>query len=262
MRSRLQHIQCFYAHEGSKAQSLVEARALTRQGLLRDLNLVSGASSCISRAPSAHPPLLSFPGVPPCFNEFLPKDSDEYKRWKASQGASTVQEGVANLSVGDGAPLAAPPAPEAEEKKVLPGGKVKKKQVPEVVLERNTRNKKKCVTTISGLETFGVKLAEASKLFGKKFASGASIVKNAESKEQIDVQVRRGRRTRVRDATSPVPRLPLFDILAFQLPRFLPQGDFLDQAVDVILKQFKQVERGSIYFIDNKKKEKYFTDDA
>ncbi|KDD77027.1 hypothetical protein H632_c37p3 [Helicosporidium sp. ATCC 50920] len=166
-------------------------------------------------------------GVPPCFNEFLPKDSDEYKRWKASQGASTVQEGVANLSVGDGAPLAAPPAPEAEEKKVLPGGKVKKKQVPEVVLERNTRNKKKCVTTISGLETFGVKLAEASKLFGKKFASGASIVKNAESKEQIDVQ-----------------------------------GDFLDQAVDVILKQFKQVERGSIYFIDNKKKEKYFTDDA
>lgn len=59
----------------------------------------------------------------------------------------------------------------------------------QVVLERNTRNKKKCVTTISGLDVFGVKLAEASKLFGKKFASGASIVKNAEGKEQIDIQV-------------------------------------------------------------------------
>lgn len=58
-----------------------------------------------------------------------------------------------------------------------------------MVLERNTRNKKKCVTTISGLDVFGVKLAEASKLFGKKFASGASIVKNAEGKEQIDIQV-------------------------------------------------------------------------
>lgn len=60
----------------------------------------------------------------------------------------------------------------------------------QVVLERNTRNKKKCITTISGLDMFGVKLGEASKLFGKKFASGASVVKNAEGKEHIDVQVR------------------------------------------------------------------------
>ncbi len=60
----------------------------------------------------------------------------------------------------------------------------------QVVLERNTRNKKKCITTISGLDAFGVKLGEASKLFGKKFASGASVVKNAEGKEHIDVQVR------------------------------------------------------------------------
>lgn len=59
----------------------------------------------------------------------------------------------------------------------------------QVVLERNTRNKKKCITTISGLDAFGVKLGEASKLFGKKFASGASVVKNAEGKEHIDVQV-------------------------------------------------------------------------
>lgn len=58
-------------------------------------------------------------------------------------------------------------------------------------MERNTRNKKKCITTIAGLDAFGVKLAEASKLFGKKFASGASVVKNAEGKEHIDVQVRR-----------------------------------------------------------------------
>ena len=62
----------------------------------------------------------------------------------------------------------------------------------QVVLERNTRNKKKCITTISGLESFGVKLQEAAKLFGKKFASGASITKNAESKEQIDCQVGNG----------------------------------------------------------------------
>ncbi len=80
------------------------------------------------------------------------------------------------------------------------------------MLERNTRNKKKCITTISGLDLFGVKLSEASKMFGKKFASGASITKNAEGKEQIDCQVSRGGEgTRERPAlgrhAGPVPGL-------------------------------------------------------
>ena len=35
--------------------------------------------------------------------------------------------------------------------KQLPGGKVKKKAKNEVVLETNTRSKKKCVTTILGV---------------------------------------------------------------------------------------------------------------
>jgi len=33
-----------------------------------------------------------------------------------------------------------------------------------------------------------VKLGEAAKLFGKKFASGAAVVKNPSEKEQIDIQ--------------------------------------------------------------------------
>lgn len=62
----------------------------------------------------------------------------------------------------------------------------------QVVLESHTRNKKKCVTTVTGLEGFGVKLSEAAKLFGKKFACGASVVKNATGTEQIDMQVGAG----------------------------------------------------------------------
>ncbi len=58
----------------------------------------------------------------------------------------------------------------------------------QVVIERATRNKRKCVTTVIGLDLFGVKLAEASKKFGKKFACGASVTKDAANKEQIDVQ--------------------------------------------------------------------------
>lgn len=104
--------------------------------------------------------------------------------------------------------------------------KKKKKKEPMIVLERNTRNKRKCITTISGLDMFGVKLNEAAKIFGKKFASGASVTKNAENKEQIDCQ-----------------------------------GDFLDQAVDLILKQYKEVSKKDIYKLESKKKVPYFAEE-
>ena len=65
----------------------------------------------------------------------------------------------------------------------------------QVTIERATRNKRKCVTTVVGLDQFGVKLAEASKKFGKKFACGASVTKDASNKEQIDVQARVARST-------------------------------------------------------------------
>ena len=58
----------------------------------------------------------------------------------------------------------------------------------QVILDKNTRNKRKCVTTVFGLDSFSVKLSEAAKLFGKKFASGAAVVKSPTEKEQIDIQ--------------------------------------------------------------------------
>lgn len=84
------------------------------------------------------------------------------------------------------------------------------------------------VVVCTGLDLFGVKLAEASKLFGKKFASGASITKSPTDKDQIEVQ-----------------------------------GDFLDKAADLIAKQYaeKGIAKKRIYFIDNKKKTHYFDAD-
>lgn len=38
------------------------------------------------------------------------------------------------------------------------------------------------------------------------------------------------------------------------------QGDFLDQAVDVILKQFKQIKKSDIFCVVDKKKVPYFVD--
>ncbi len=61
------------------------------------------------------------------------------------------------------------------------------------MIETNTRNKKKMTTTVMGLEMFGIKLAEASKMCGKKFACGCSVTKGPTGAEQIDMQVGRSR---------------------------------------------------------------------
>ncbi|XP_015889130.1 translation machinery-associated protein 22 isoform X1 [Ziziphus jujuba] len=103
--------------------------------------------------------------------------------------ADKVSEQLQSTSIssggGDGA---ASSAPKQEEVKRLPGGKIKKKEKQEVVIEKVTRNKRKCITTVKGLDLFGVKLSDASKKLGKKFATGASVVKGPTEKEQIDVQ--------------------------------------------------------------------------
>eukprot|EP00163_Fabomonas_tropica_P030448 TRINITY_DN6870_c0_g1_i1.p1 TRINITY_DN6870_c0_g1~~TRINITY_DN6870_c0_g1_i1.p1 ORF type:complete len:174 (-),score=63.50 TRINITY_DN6870_c0_g1_i1:131-652(-) len=68
-------------------------------------------------------------------------------------------------------------------------GKKGKAKGPQVILSRIQRNKRKFVTVVKGLDTFDVKLAEASKVFSKKFSCGASVVKGAPGvPDQIDIQ--------------------------------------------------------------------------
>lgn len=158
-------------------------------------------------------------GVPSEYNEYLPVDSPEFKKWKASlEGPEALDKLTLKDKEGN------------EIEKKLPGGKVKKKQKPQVILETNTRNKKKCVTTITGLESFGVKLSEASKALGKKFACGASVVKSASGTEQIDMQ-----------------------------------GDFIHQLSELLVKSYGTshgLSKSDIYWIDpDKKKVPYFDDE-
>lgn len=97
--------------------------------------------------------------------------------------ADKVSDQLQSTSIGGGSSASKP-----EEVKRLPGGKIKKKEKQEIIIEKVTRNKRKCITTVKGLELFGVKLSDASKRLGKKFATGASVVKGPTEKEQIDVQ--------------------------------------------------------------------------
>ncbi|CAL1390007.1 unnamed protein product [Linum trigynum] len=130
----------------------------------------------VKNAPDVYPDLL--------------KDANENDLGKVSERLQSVgisidgaADGAAS-SVQSGETSASKPA----EVKRLPGGKIKKKEKQEVVIEKIVRNKRKCITIIKGLDLFGIKLSDASKKLGKKFATGASVVKGPTDKEQIDVQ--------------------------------------------------------------------------
>ncbi|XP_043722276.1 translation machinery-associated protein 22-like isoform X1 [Telopea speciosissima] len=129
----------------------------------------------IENAPDLYPDLL--------------KEANEKEANKVSEQLKSV--GISSAGVDGSAPAATPggtSTSKQEEVKRLPGGKIKKKDKQEVVIEKVVRNKRKCVTIVKGLELFGVKLSDASKKLGKKFATGASVVKGPTEKEQIDVQ--------------------------------------------------------------------------
>ena len=82
----------------------------------------------------------------------------------------------------------------------------------------------------TGLERFGIKLGDAAKLFGKKFAAGASITKSATDQDQIEVQ-----------------------------------GDFLEKAAELIVKQYGKehgIKKPAVFVIENKKREPFFDEES
>mmetsp|Transcript_2958 Transcript_2958/g.3292 ORF Transcript_2958/g.3292 Transcript_2958/m.3292 type:complete len:190 (-) Transcript_2958:1807-2376(-) len=65
---------------------------------------------------------------------------------------------------------------------------LQKKLSSKVTIKRIERNKRKHVISISGLEVFNIDMKKLAKTFASKFATGASVTKNAEKKEEIIVQ--------------------------------------------------------------------------
>ncbi|KAJ7922680.1 translation initiation factor SUI1 [Mycena leptocephala] len=64
---------------------------------------------------------------------------------------------------------------------------LKKKMASQIIIKRIERNKRKHITSVFGLEAFGVDLKKAAKQFASKFATGASVTKNPQGLEEIVV---------------------------------------------------------------------------
>lgn len=101
----------------------------------------------------------------------------------------------ASISAGDGGKDDAAPATDAPATDAPAGAgdgekkKKKEKKAKGVTITRTTRNKKKTITNVAGLEHYpDVKIPECAKTLGKKFACGASVTKGPTGKDEIDVQ--------------------------------------------------------------------------
>jgi density-regulated protein DRP1 len=117
----------------------------------------------------------------------------------ADAGVAAATAAVAGLSIssssgaggeggaagaGDGAGGgggAAPPPPKAKK-----GGAGASKQ--QVIIEVKEKGRRRHVTTISGLDSFGVKLKDAASALGKKFGAGATVGKSPTGIAEVDVQ--------------------------------------------------------------------------
>ena len=67
--------------------------------------------------------------------------------------------------------------------------KAEEEQKTQVIITRIQRQKRKFVTAVAGLDTIpGLKIKEAAKLFGKKFASGAAVSESATGAKEVVIQ--------------------------------------------------------------------------
>ncbi|KAK6465847.1 translation machinery-associated protein 22 [Scheffersomyces coipomensis] len=65
---------------------------------------------------------------------------------------------------------------------------LQRKLQSKITIKRIERNRRKHVITITGLELLDVDLKKLAKQFASKFATGATVSKNAEKKEEILIQ--------------------------------------------------------------------------
>lgn len=65
---------------------------------------------------------------------------------------------------------------------------LQKKLASKVIIKREARTKRKSIVAISGLEVFEIDMKKLAKTFASKFATGCSVSKNAEKKDEVVIQ--------------------------------------------------------------------------
>jgi density-regulated protein DRP1 len=158
-------------------------------------------------------------GLPPDFCQYGPS-WDQSRPWCLENYPHYYPE-LSGVDI-DAAKKKAAEAVDKSKQKQLPGGKLKRDASPTVSIKKLSRGGRKCVTSVCGLEGFGVKNDVAAKLFKKKFSCGASVVKGENgAADTVDIQ-----------------------------------GDFEQEVVEIISKEFKEIPVDKIEFLEGGTKKK------
>ncbi|KAG6866901.1 Translation machinery-associated protein 22 [Blastosporella zonata] len=118
--------------------------------------------------------------------EWLKENHEELYERYYSEDALTSKVGT--LSLEAQAKLEKDTAKKEAKAEAKADAALKKKLASQVTIKRIERNKRKHVTSIHGLEAFGVDLKKAAKQFSSKFATGSSVTKNLQGQDEIVVQ--------------------------------------------------------------------------
>uniref|UniRef100_A0A7S3LI75 SUI1 domain-containing protein n=1 Tax=Aplanochytrium stocchinoi TaxID=215587 RepID=A0A7S3LI75_9STRA len=175
-------------------------------------------------------------GMPPEYSEYL-TTFEECVPWLlqhrpdlvlTTKGGVTVQEYGAKLEnkEEEGEPASSKNKSRggaARPNKNIKSKKKGKDQDGMVTIERVSRSKRKFITVVAGLDMFDVKLKEAAKKLGKRFACSASVNKLPGGGQSIDIQ-----------------------------------GDITYDLPDILIEYFPSIEKDKIYLIEDGKKSKAF----
>ncbi|KAI5965562.1 TMA22 [Candida pseudojiufengensis] len=122
-----------------------------------------------------------------CVTSLKQKNPELFSKLYPNQSTSTTDEKsnipIENLNIQDKDLLKKQQKEELKQQKEL-----EKKQNSKIIIKRIERNKKKHIISIIGLEVFNIDSKKLSKTFASKFATGTSVVKNSEKKDEILIQ--------------------------------------------------------------------------
>lgn len=101
---------------------------------------------------------------------------------------ASLVEGLTELSVQAQERADKDAAKKAAKAEAQESREAEKRATSKIVIRRIERNKRKFVTTVQGLEAFGLDLKKTAKVLATKFATGSSVTKVPSGGEEITIQ--------------------------------------------------------------------------
>ncbi|KAF9562439.1 density-regulated protein DRP1 [Agrocybe pediades] len=118
--------------------------------------------------------------------EWLKEENEElYNKYYSEEA---LQAKIGTLSLEAQTKLEKDTAKKEAKAEAKADAALKKKLASTVTIKRIERTKRKHVTAIHGLEAFSIDLKKAAKQLAGRFATGASVTKNAQGLDEIVVQ--------------------------------------------------------------------------